>query len=248
MVTNDLEAIELLYGIGSKFPKVRFMLVEAKLAMNNSILQTDFYRLFGFPDVYGVHQFSALPNGLHKKLVRFTAGAFSMTSIVELEPFVDSSVDFFVSRIKELGSNRAPLDMAAWFQWYAFDVIGELTFSTRYGFMEMAEDVGGSTKILDMFQAYVSFVGQAFSYHWLLLGNPLFSLFFTPPSGVIGEVCQSAPRNTCTLTGSRRWLFGRSKPDKVGQLIDGICYPASSSNTKRTPKNLRWTTSIETEP
>lgn len=135
-----------------------------------------------------MHQFSALANDLHKKLVRFTASAFAMTSIVELEPFVDSSVELFVRRIREVGSNGIrPLNMAEWFQWYAFDVIGELTFSTRYGFMENAKDVGDSTKILDKFQAYVSFVGQAFPYHWLLLGSPLFTLFFTPPSGAIGE-------------------------------------------------------------
>ncbi|KAJ9641295.1 hypothetical protein H2204_002973 [Knufia peltigerae] len=170
VITNDLNAVDLLYSIGSKFPK------------------TDFYRLFGFPDVYGVHQFSALPNMLHKKLVRYTAGAFSMTSIVELEPFVDSSVEFFIHRIKDIGSNSTPMNMAEWFQWYAFDVIGELTFSSRYGFMEQARDVADSTKIIDKFQAYVSFVGQAFSYHWMLLGNPILSLFMKPPSGIIGDM------------------------------------------------------------
>lgn len=114
-----------------------------------------------------------------------------MTSIVELEPFVDSSVELFVRRINELGCNGASMNMAEWFQWYAFDVIGELTFSTRYGFMENARDVGDSTKILDQFQAYVSFVGQVFPYHWLLLGNPLCTLLFTPPSGAIGEASSS---------------------------------------------------------
>lgn len=111
-----------------------------------------------------------------------------MTSIVELEPFVDSSVEFFVQRIKKLGSNKTPMNMAEWFQWYAFDVIGELTFSTRYGFMEHAEDVGDSTKTVDQFNAYVAFVGQAFFYHWLLLGNPLLTLFLSPPAGIIGKV------------------------------------------------------------
>lgn len=119
-----------------------------------------------------------------------------MTSIVELEPFVDSSVDFFVRRIREIGGDGTPMNMAAWFQWYAFDVIGELTFSTRFGFMEQAKDVGDSTKIVDMFQMYVSFLGQAFSYHWLLLGNPILSLLFKPPSGVIGEA-----RLTATVYG-----------------------------------------------
>jgi hypothetical protein len=111
-----------------------------------------------------------------------------MTSIVELEPFVDSSVEFFVRRIKELGSDETPMNMAEWFQWYAFDVIGELTLSTRYGFMEQAKDVGNTTKMVDQFNTYVAFVGQASSYHWLLLGNPLLTLFLAPPAGMIGEV------------------------------------------------------------
>lgn len=114
-----------------------------------------------------------------------------MTAIVELEPFVDSSVEFFVQRIRDFAASNTPLNMVEWFQWYAFDVIGELTFSKRYGFMESATDLGNATKTIDKFQDYVSFVGQAFSYHWLLLGNPLVSFFLKPPSGVIGEACSS---------------------------------------------------------
>lgn len=171
-----------------------------------------------------------------------------MTSIVELEPFVDSSVEFFVRRIKEIGSNDTPMNMAEWFQWYAFDVIGELTFSTRYGFMENAKDVGDSTKTIDMFHAYVSFVGQAFSYHWALLGNPLFSLFFAPPSGIIGEVGLIAVLKHVGANRFRRRLLERSKLDKAGLQTDEICCPASLRSMRRTLRNLQWKMSIEAEP
>lgn len=150
-----------------------------------------------------------------------------MTSVTELEPYVDSSVDVLTCRIRELGSNETPMNMAEWFQWYAFDVIGELTFSKRYGFMDSAKDIGDSTKIIDKFQAYVSFVGQAFSYHWILLGNPLLSLFLKPPSGIIGEVYRRLFTSAASTDCLHRWPFEKSVLDKGGLLIDVICCHAS---------------------
>ena len=63
--------------------------------------------------------------------------------------------------------------MAKWFQWYAFDVVGELTFSQRFGFFEKEEDVDNSIFQIDRFLYYLTLIGQAFPYHFLLLGNPV---------------------------------------------------------------------------
>lgn len=111
-----------------------------------------------------------------------------MTSVVELEPYVDNSVSFFMKRIEEYAQQGMPMNMAQWFQWYAFDVIGELTFSTRFGFLKEAKDIGGTTKIIDMYTAYCCFVGQIFSFHWLLLGNPLVKLLLDAPSAELNKV------------------------------------------------------------
>ncbi|OQV05157.1 hypothetical protein CLAIMM_09941 isoform 1 [Cladophialophora immunda] len=208
VTTNDPKAVELLYSISSKFPK------------------TDFYRLFGFPDVYGIHQFSVLDNALHNKLSRHTSAAFAMTSIVELEQYVDSSVEYLVTRIQELGTKGIPMNMAQWFQWYAFDVIGELTLSKRFGFMKYAKDVDDSTKLIDTILWYTSVVGQAFTYHWLLLGNPLLKLFVSPPTGelinmAVREVKERQGRSTDRRDLLSRFLKSHEK-DPVGFSMDQL--------------------------
>ena len=111
-----------------------------------------------------------------------------MTSIVELEPYVDNSLAYLVGKLEHFATLGAEVNMSQWFQWYAFDVVGELTLSTRFGFMEKAMDIDGTTKVIDFFNGYATFVGQAFPYHWLLLGNPLVRMFLKPPAGVLIEV------------------------------------------------------------
>lgn len=100
-----------------------------------------------------------------------------MSAIVELEPLVDSCVKLFMQKIESHLDDKEPMNMVTWFQWYAFDVICELTFSTRMGFLEQEADVDNAMAGTWLINLYVTMVGQAFPLHWLLLGNPLVALF-----------------------------------------------------------------------
>ncbi|CAH0015649.1 unnamed protein product [Clonostachys rhizophaga] len=39
--------------------------------------------------------------------------------------------------------------MGGWFQLYAFDMIGLITFSKRFGFLDAGEDTNGYINIID---------------------------------------------------------------------------------------------------
>lgn len=56
-----------------------------------------------------------------------------MTSLVHYEPFVDHCADLFVERLNDFAKNGDILDLGYWFQCYAFDVIGNITFGERFG-------------------------------------------------------------------------------------------------------------------
>lgn len=65
-----------------------------------------------------------------------------------------------------------------WLQWYAFDVIGELTFSKRLGFLESAHDVENIASIIAANFDRCSVLGQM---PWLDLWtykNPIYQRFF----------------------------------------------------------------------
>jgi hypothetical protein len=64
-----------------------------------------------------------------------------------------------------------PTDFGLWVQWYAFDVIGKLTFNQTLGFLGNKEDRLGMIDALNGFFRYSSAVGQVPELHRFLLGN-----------------------------------------------------------------------------
>jgi hypothetical protein len=80
----------------------------------------------------------------HAAMKRPIAQAYSLSTLVEFEPFIDSTTAVLFSRLDELFANSNKIcDLGEWLQFYAFDVIGELTFSNRLGFLQQGQDVEG---------------------------------------------------------------------------------------------------------
>ena len=79
-----------------------------------------------------------------------------MTALMQYEAFVDDTTELFLSQTETLySSKRASCDFAQWLQFYAFDVIGEITYSKRHGFVDRGEDVDGIVKYLGRLFSYV---------------------------------------------------------------------------------------------
>jgi cytochrome P450 len=53
----------------------------------------------------------------------------------------------------------ASIDMGHWFQCYAFDVIGLITYGRRLGFLDRGSDIGGVMSALEDHLAYATMVG-----------------------------------------------------------------------------------------
>ena len=71
--------------------------------------------------------FSTTDEKFHAQLRRCVNGAFSMSSLVQYEPFVDSTTAIFLQQTDKLyAQTGARCDFATWLQFYAFDVIGEM--------------------------------------------------------------------------------------------------------------------------
>lgn len=72
-----------------------------------------------------------------------------MTSVVKSEPLIDVCIELFMERMNEFAHQGQSIDLATWLQWYAFDVIGELYFSSMFGFMRERTDYGDYIASLD---------------------------------------------------------------------------------------------------
>ena len=91
--------------------------------------------------------FASLDKTWHDNVRRRINSAFSMTALVKYESYVDDTVDVFLKEIDRrfcanLGEEGL-IDFPKWLQFYAFDVIGELTYGKRHGFLEKGEDIDG---------------------------------------------------------------------------------------------------------
>ena len=69
--------------------------------------------------------------------------AYNMSTMTSYEHYVDDCVALFTQRLHEMAKMGNFVDMAWWLQCFAFDVIGEITFSKRFGFLDQGEDVNG---------------------------------------------------------------------------------------------------------
>lgn len=82
-----------------------------------------------------------------------------MSTLVGFEPPIDNTTTVFLKELKErFADNSGVCDLGSWLQYYAFDVIGELTFSKRLGFLERGIDVDRIIGNLEKFLNYVSVV------------------------------------------------------------------------------------------
>lgn len=82
-----------------------------------------------------------------------------MSSLVGYEPFVDNCSSMMTQRLSEIAQAGRTIDLQHYLQCYAFDVIGEITFGNRFGFLDMGEDKEGVFGAIDARGTYSTFVG-----------------------------------------------------------------------------------------
>lgn len=93
---------------------------------------------------------------------------YSMSALVHYESFVDECAALFSRRLAELSSTDLSVDMRHWFQCYAFDVIGMITYAKRLGFLDHGEDVGNVIGALEDHLGYATIIGIFPSLHRFL--------------------------------------------------------------------------------
>jgi len=146
----------------------------------------------------------------HQRLKRSVAQKYSMTAMRGLEYLVDPCSTIFIDAMKDLQGEV--VDLGAWLQWYAFDVVGAMSFSRRYGFMEERKDVHNVIAGIDSGLLYPALVGQVPWLHKFLFGNPtvrsMLEALIGGGKSPIPIVTKVSIPNRCTVT---RFFTIRSK-------------------------------------
>ncbi len=133
--------VKQIYGINSKMPK------------------SEWYEGWKHPSPDRWTLFPDRNTKRHGETRRRFQGLYSMSSLVSYESYVDSCTDILEQRLREFAHSGSTVDMMRWLQCYAFDVIGEITYSRRFGFLDAGKDVAGLLEALSKNMAYSTLVG-----------------------------------------------------------------------------------------
>ncbi|KAI6868135.1 benzoate 4-monooxygenase cytochrome-like protein P450 [Hortaea werneckii] len=154
----DPRAIKIIYGLNKGMTKSDFYPVQQAVS-NGARLES---------------MFSTQDEAYHAKYRRSVNNAFAMSSLVSYEPRVDSTTDAFIEQTEQRYCKTGnSCNFSRWLQFFAFDVIGELTWSKRIGFVERDEDVDGIVAFIGRFLSYAGPIGQMPFLDLLWVKNPL---------------------------------------------------------------------------
>lgn len=167
----------------------------------------------------------------HRDQKRKIANAYSLSNILQSEEAIDSCSTLFTERLSEFVSKNEPVDLGAWLQYYAFDVVGEVTFASELSFLSQGKDVDGMMKAIEGMLTYAALCGQVPEHHNFLLGNPPFTMLIPAMetwNQVLvftlkainsrasikrdGELINADEANRDMLL---RWAYVKSDPDKM---------------------------------
>ncbi|KAF2679697.1 cytochrome P450 [Lentithecium fluviatile CBS 122367] len=150
----DPASIKTIYGAGTKFRK------------------SDWYSVWQGHRKFDL--FAERDEKIHGSQRRLVSRIYSMDSLKKLEPSVDNALEVLLEKLATQGSR--PINIGLWAQLFAFDVIGEVTFSKPFGFLDRGQDDGSFDQI-DAALKSAAWIGQVPWLYWLhdrlipLIGN-----------------------------------------------------------------------------
>ncbi|KAL9568905.1 hypothetical protein ACKAV7_006970 [Fusarium commune] len=127
--------------------------------LGGKYIKTTYYSPLLSPVVHEQNIFAIQDNGLHKERRRKISPMYTMSSMVSYEPAVDEMTHVCVRKLHEFAKEGRLVDIPHWMQYYAFDVIGAITFNKSFNMMENEGDTTGMIKGIREANDFLAFWG-----------------------------------------------------------------------------------------
>lgn len=165
----------------------------------------------------------------HQLKQRNIAAGYALSNIKKSEPQVDALIGLLEARLDQCIASDEPVELDKWFNFFAFDVVGEVTFSTPFRFLETGTDVRNAVANTRALAIYIAVLGHYVWLHHATLGNPLLSRLGLQPSSHIFDTAVDALERRKKNPEVRRdmvaqWMSVRNKdPDRMaeGEIFAG---------------------------
>ncbi|KAF3797066.1 Cytochrome P450 monooxygenase andK [Colletotrichum gloeosporioides] len=137
---SDVDEINQIYGIGTKFIKSPFYDLSAVYDEEGLV-----------PDPFVIRH----DKGLHSRMKRNAANAYSMNGLVQFEPWINTVMDRLVAILDRNASSGTVCDLGNLFKMFAMDAVCTLTMGRDLSYMEKGDHLG-FFPTLDLFTSYMS--------------------------------------------------------------------------------------------
>ncbi|TVY40293.1 Cytochrome P450 monooxygenase [Lachnellula subtilissima] len=152
----------------------------------------DWYRIFSLPDSRYVNQMSEVDAKRHITKTKNVASGYAFSNIIKAEPYVDGALRLFEKRLDSLSEAHLPVNFDEWFNFLGFDIMGEVTFSKQFGFLDQGRDIGDAIANTRVLGIYVAIMGHFWWAHDYLLANPLIGYLNLQPTMHIFDTALAA--------------------------------------------------------
>lgn len=146
---------------------------DALQILSAPLWKSHFYRLFAVPNSNYNNLMSECDPKKHAAMRSNLASGYSNSSVVKSEAFIDKTIQLLEQRLDELSQKEEPFEVGLWLSFLVWDILGEVTFSTRFGFLDQGRDIGNSIKNNFGLAVYVTLASYAQWLHAVFLGNPI---------------------------------------------------------------------------
>ena len=189
------------------------------------IWKAPFYQPFAVPNSSYNNLMSERDPKKYGPMRSHVASAFALTNIIKNESVIDEVIALFERRLDEFSQHRKPLELGKWLHFLTYDLLGEIMFSNRFGFLDEGRDVGRSISN-NFYQAlYLSCAVYMQWLHSILLGNPILRwldfqpnehTFNTAVKSIKTRMAETMPR----MDMMEQWLVQHEKKPDHFTAID----------------------------
>lgn len=154
--------------------------------------QGHWYKMMRFPDWRFRTPMSELDPKAKVELSRQLASAYAMSNVIKSEEQVSGLVAKLLGWMDKHAESEEPMDLANFFTYTAFDVVGEMVFSKPFGFLDKGVDIDNCISQTVGFEAYISVAGFMQWLHNLLLANPFVTWLDIMPTNYLAKTSNAA--------------------------------------------------------
>ena len=142
------------------------------LAAGKGFHKTDFYGVFPPPENPDI--FTETREAVHAVKKRYASNPYSMATMQGMAGYIEDTERLLTSKMDKMCETRDRyFNLGNYLHYYAFDVLGEIAFSRKFGFLEAGYDIERAIGTIDDMKWYDGIIGQIPEWDWAFRRNPL---------------------------------------------------------------------------